>query len=117
MIKINFPHLTLAKLLYPLCQFQAVKNPDFLPLELHTTHLAHQFGRKMDQVLHEEPHSASGCRRDLGQSARVKLKVYVLGPGEARSPFLNPRQRSRRTQVLGKLQWVDLRIIYVNIND
>lgn len=62
--------------------------------------MARQLGREMDQVLHEEPHSPSGCRRDLGQSAGVKLKVDVLGPGEAWPPFLNPRQRSRRTQVL-----------------
>lgn len=61
--------------------------------------MSSQLGRKVDQVLHEEAHGPSGCRRDLGHSALVKLKVDVLGPGKAWSPFLNPRQRSKRTQV------------------
>lgn len=68
--------------------------------------MARQLSREVDQVLHKETHSPSGYRRDLSQSAGVKVKGDVLGPGEGWSPFLNPRQRSTRTQMLIHLHMI-----------
>lgn len=95
--KVNSLHL--AKFLDSFCQFQAVQDPCFFPLELLWTHLARQLSREANQILHEEAHSSSRRRRNAGKSAGVKVKVDVLGSLEAWSPFLNPCQRSRQTQM------------------
>lgn len=77
-----------------------MQDPGFLSVELLGIHLACQFGREVVQVLHEEAHSPSGCRRDLSHSAGVKEEVDVLGPGKARSPLLNPCQWSKSREML-----------------
>lgn len=87
----------MANLLYSFRQFQCEQNADFLPLQVLRTHEAGELGREEVEVLHEKADGASLRWRDLAQSAAVKVKVDVLGSGESRSTFLDPRQRSART--------------------
>ena len=76
-----------------------MKDPNFLSLQLPRSHLSCELGGEVDQVLHEQAHDPSGCRGELGQSARVKGEVNVLGPVEVRAPLLDPRQGSGRTSM------------------
>lgn len=87
----------LANLLYSLSQLQRKQNADFLLLQVLRAHKAGQLGWEEVEVLHKKADGASWRRRDLAQSAAVKVKVDVLGSWQSRSTFLDPRQGSART--------------------
>ncbi|KAG7236663.1 hypothetical protein INR49_000644 [Caranx melampygus] len=57
---------------------QAVQDPHSLSLKLLSTDVTCQFGREMDQVLHEEAHGASGSRRDLRKGAQLCSHLAVV---------------------------------------